>query len=170
MDSDTIVGVLMRERAKLFAYIWAIVCDEHLAEDVLQEVSMLAVKKQAEINDEEHLRLWVKQASRNVARNAMRKRQHQPTTLKTEVIDLMEDHWSQYDASTCSHMSQALRECIRGLTPRARRIVKLRYEDGVSGQELAEMLGQKVRSVYTTVSRIHRILADCVNLRMKQEP
>lgn len=169
MDSDTIVGILMRERAKLFAYIWAIVCDEHLAEDVLQEVSMLAVKKQAEINNEDHLRLWVRQAARNVSRNALRKRKNQPVTLKSEVIDLMEDHWADYDAPTCSNMSSALRECLRGLTPRARRIVKLRYEEGVSGQELAEMLNQKVRSVYTTVSRIHRILADCVKLRMTQD-
>ena len=52
LDSPTIVRLLMAERSRLFAYTWVIVGDVHLAEDVFQEVSLLAVEKGSEVTDE----------------------------------------------------------------------------------------------------------------------
>jgi DNA-directed RNA polymerase specialized sigma24 family protein len=45
LDSPAIVRLLMAERSRLFSYTWAIVGDVHLAEDVFQEVSLLAIEK-----------------------------------------------------------------------------------------------------------------------------
>ena len=45
LSETIIVRVLLAERAKLLAYIWVIVRDAHLVEDVFQEVAALAVQK-----------------------------------------------------------------------------------------------------------------------------
>jgi len=60
IDQETLVVLLLRERIKLLAYIRAIVRDEHLAEDVFQETSALAVRKRAEIQDGQHFLAWMR--------------------------------------------------------------------------------------------------------------
>src|SRR4051794_21632754 len=45
IDQESLVIVLLRDRVKLLAYITAIVRDNHLAEDIFQEVALLAVRK-----------------------------------------------------------------------------------------------------------------------------
>jgi len=42
MDQDQLVRLLLRERARLTAYIWSIVHEPHLTEDVFQEVCLEA--------------------------------------------------------------------------------------------------------------------------------
>ena len=44
IDQPTAVKGLMKDRARLIAYIYAIVRDWHLAEDLFQDVSALAIE------------------------------------------------------------------------------------------------------------------------------
>ena len=46
MKPDALVRVLIRDRAKLLGYIWAILRDHHLADDVFQDVTVLAIHLQ----------------------------------------------------------------------------------------------------------------------------
>ena len=64
VDQKIIVRVLLRDRGKLLAYIGAIVRDAHIAEDVLQEVSMLALEKQEQILNEAAVLPWMRTAAR----------------------------------------------------------------------------------------------------------
>ena len=49
MQQDRVIRTLVSERAKLLAYAWSILRDEHAAEDVYQEAMLLAVQKCDEI-------------------------------------------------------------------------------------------------------------------------
>lgn len=55
LDRKTVIRVLMTERDRLYAYIWSLIGDVHLAEDVLQEVSLLAADKADEVSNEQAL-------------------------------------------------------------------------------------------------------------------
>ena len=57
MDSNAVIRGLIRERAKLLAYVWAIVRNHHMAEDIFQDVTVLAMERAGEIKDEGHLLL-----------------------------------------------------------------------------------------------------------------
>jgi DNA-directed RNA polymerase specialized sigma24 family protein len=63
MTQERAVLILMRERVKLSAYIWSFLRNEHVAEDVFQEVSMALLGHIDEIGDEEHLIRWLRQAA-----------------------------------------------------------------------------------------------------------
>jgi len=162
LDRDTVVRLLMRERTKILAYVYAILRDHHAGEDVLQEVSVLAIDRCAEIEGEKHSLGWVRLAARFKALKALRQRRTQPVGLDDEVLDLLEGHWQRFDDTAASEMVDTLRRCLDRLTPNARRLVTMKYVDGLDGARIAERLDRQVRSVYTALSRIHRALSECL--------
>jgi RNA polymerase sigma-70 factor (ECF subfamily) len=165
IDQESLVILLLRERVKLLAYIRAIVRDSHLAEDVFQEVAVLAVRKRDEIRDRRHFLAWMRLAARHRALKLVR-RQHQYLFLDEELLEHMDEQWAEQDRSSDSDLVEALRHCVEQLTPHARHLVKLRYGDGISGMRLAEVVDRNLNTVYVALSRIHRSLGDCIRQRL----
>jgi RNA polymerase sigma-70 factor (ECF subfamily) len=124
---------------------------------------VLAIDRCHEIDGEGHFLGWVRKASRFKALKARRQRRSQPLGLDDEVLDLLEGDWQRLDDAPAREMAEALRRCLDRLTPNARRLVELKYVDGLEGARIAEQLGRQLRSVYTALSRIHRALSDCLD-------
>jgi RNA polymerase sigma-70 factor (ECF subfamily) len=165
IDQETLVILLLRERVKFLAYIRAIVRDDHLAEDILQEAAVLAVRKRDEIRDGKHFSAWMRLTARHLALKVLRQRKHQ-LLLDEALLDQFDDQWAEYDESSNADLVEALRHCIERLSPHARNLVKLRYSEGVSGQRLADVVDRSLNTVYVTLSRIHRSLGDCIRQRL----
>jgi RNA polymerase sigma-70 factor, ECF subfamily len=166
LDSPTIVRLLMAERSRLFSYIWAIVGDVHMAEDVLQEVSLLVIEKGGELVDEPALRVWIRRASRFKAMEAVRRERRSPVPLDESVIEKLEQHWARYDATPESDMIEFLQECVRSLTPNGRKLIVLRYVKGLRSSQIALRLKRQVATVRPGIARAHRNLYDCVRARL----
>ncbi len=169
VEQDTILRVLLADRAKLLGYIWSIVRDNHVAEDVFQEVSILAIHKRESIADVKHLPGWFRRAARFKALKALRRSGKQPVMLDGAVLDLLDRQWDQQDDTGTSEVSEALKACVNQLTPNAQQIVSLRYGEGLNSGKVAEVLNRKVETVYKALSRIHNTLGDCVRKRLADE-
>lgn len=165
LTPDDVVRQLVRERSQILAFIWSIVHDEHLAEDVFQDLFVIASRKADEIENSEHFQKWIRKAARFEALNAARKRQRNPMVFNTATLDLLDQVWYEESVDLTDQV-EALRVCMDQLSPYARRVVTLRYAEGLSGQALADTLDRKVGTVYTALSRIHRVLGDCVRRRL----
>jgi RNA polymerase sigma-70 factor len=160
MDSNSVVRLLIADRARLLGYVWSIVHDPHLADDVFQDVTVLAIEKAGEIADETHLKRWARKAARFKALEGLRKRKPQIIPLDEDVMELLEAEWEAGAAS--SDEVDHLRACLDRLSPHARTLLSLRYAQGLSGARVAEALHIKVQSVYVALARVHRILGDCI--------
>ena len=169
VERNFVIKTLLAERVGLFSYIWSIVGDEHLAEDVFQEVSMLAIDKASEIEQAGALGVWIRRAARNVALQALRKRGRDRHVFDDALLDQLDADWQQADQRDAGESIDALRECLRTLTPRGRQVVKLRYVDGLTGQKLADAMGRSLTAAYIAVSRANRTLAQCVRRRLDGE-
>jgi RNA polymerase sigma-70 factor (ECF subfamily) len=159
------VILLLRERVKLLAYIRSIVRDDHLAEDVFQDVAVLAVRKCDEIRDGGHFLAWMRLTSRHRALKTLRQRQHQ-RLLDEALLDRLDEQWAEYDRASSADLVEALRVCLERLSPYARNLIELRYAEGLSGQRLAEVVDRSLNTVYVTLSRIHRSLGECIRQRL----
>ncbi|MBI1369441.1 MAG: sigma-70 family RNA polymerase sigma factor [Planctomycetes bacterium] len=166
LDQNTVLRILMRERVRLYAYTWSIVRDQHLAEDVFQEVSILVMDKREELRDAAALPTWLLRASRHKALQAARSRRRDPLVFDEAAMQRLDRLWEKRD--DVEDTIAALRQCLSELTPYARRIVQLRYAEGLSGEALARKLDRKVRTTYMALTRIHNALAECVQRRMRQ--
>ena len=162
VEQATIVRTLIRDRAKLLAYIWSIVHDGHTAEDILQEVSVVAVEKRETIESEAVLFAWLRTAARHRALDAVRAQSKQPLTLDESTLDLLETEWAATDDLGADLVMDALRHCLEELSPSARQVIDLRYREALGSQEIAERLNRSLAAVYKTTTRAHAALADCV--------
>ena len=169
VDTETIVQVLMLQRDRLFAYVWTIVRDVQLVEDTLQELSILAVQKGREVENERNLIVWLRRAARLKSQEILRQRNRMPLTLDDATLDNLDAFWSKQDSVPASIGVQALRDCISRLAPTSRRILALRYFDCRKTAEVAQILGRKVAVIYTTLSRIHKVLRECVQATLESE-
>lgn len=169
LDPDTVLRLLLKDRAKLHGYIRSIVRDEHIAEDVFQNVSIVAVRKCAEIESHEHFGAWMRKAARFESLHELRRRDIAPVMLDATLLDLLEGSWSRQESAHTADVGNALRDCLESLSPYARQLVSLRYAAGKSGQKLADAVGRSLNTVYVALSRTHRLLADCLRRRMGEE-
>lgn len=169
IDRNYVIKTLLSERVRLFSYVWAIVGDEHLAEDVFQEVSMLAVDKADEIEDAAALPVWIRRSARHLALRALRKRYHDRHVFDDDLLDSLDADWREHDQRPAGPAFDALRNCLTKLTPHARQVVKLRYAEGLTGQSLADALGRSLTATYIAVSRANKSLADCVRRTLRSE-
>lgn len=156
----------MRERYKLHAYSWVAVGDPSLAEDVVQEACLQAVKHADEINDEQHLRHWLRESIRIRGMAARRQRLAQASQLSQEVLGLLAevsfDTWND----DYERRMAALRHCMDLLGDKSRDTLALRYGQGMKPAEIAEKTGRPIQSVYKMITRTHASLRDCILKRM----
>lgn len=169
VDRNLVIKTLLTDRVGLFSYIWTIVGDEHLAEDVFQEVSMLAIDKASQIEQAQTLGVWIRRSARNLALTALRQRGRDRHVFDDDLLDQLDADWRGYAAADETESIDALRDCLRKLTPRAQQVVRLRYVDGLSGPRLAEAMGRSLTAAYIAVSRANRSLADCVRRTLARQ-
>lgn len=159
----------MAERNKLLAYAWSITGDFSTAEDVVQEVALLAIDQGGDVADEGRLKIWLRRAARLKALEALREKRRTSPPLSEEVLEKLESHWMPYDQkSELSEtlLAEFLRSCVRELTHSQRNLLRLRYVNGLRSGEIARQLQMKVETVYRTLTRIHSKLADCIEHKL----
>lgn len=169
IDGNILVRSLLRYRTQLLAYILAIVHDDHLAEDIYQDVSSLAYEKREQIDGEAALPGWLRTTARYQSLRAVRQRSARPRVLDAHVLDLLESDWPALDAQDSAHRIAVLRDCLARLSPYARRLVELRYGEGVSGEKLARRMSRDLNTIYVALTRAHRSLSECVRRRLARE-
>ena len=168
LEVKTVVQVLMQQQNRLFAYIWSIVGDSQLAEDAMQELSVLAVEKGPEVSDENMLVVWLRRAARLKALEARRKKSQLPVALEESVAEQLEAHWAQFDTTSDVNLVDILNHCVEQLTTHHREILRLRYVQGKKAGEIARALNRKAATVYQSIARLHRILRDCVDRQLRE--
>lgn len=169
LSQEDVIRGLWADRAKLLAYIRAIVIDLHAAEDIHQEVIMMALQQGDGISDQQHLLAWARRVGKHKAIELLRRQGRQARHIAPDVLDLLEPKWEAAGQFDSGAMVKALDECLQELSPRAREMVSLRFTDRVPAEEIARRLCLKMQSVYMALSRIYRTLGDCVRQKLVHE-
>lgn len=168
VDHDLVLRMLLAERNRLLGYIATIILDEHLAEDIFQEVSVAAVGKHEQIQSAAHLMGWLRKAARMSALEMRRNRRVHPLVFDTDVLDALEPEWEKEDSHSSSDEMEILRQCLQKLRGYPRQLIDLRYGEGITGAALAKRVGRKVQTVYVALSRAQRSVAQCVERGLRQ--
>jgi len=168
IEGKRLVRILISHRVALIAYIRSIVLDDQLAEDVFQDVCVLAYQKQQQVRDERHLMGWLRVTARYEALKTLRGRATDRLRFDSSLLDVLDKHWERSEEPMHPEKTRALRHCLAKLSANSRHLVKLRYADGISGEQLARKVNRKLNTVYVALSRIHRSLAECVQRELSQ--
>jgi RNA polymerase sigma-70 factor (ECF subfamily) len=168
LDHETILRHLFAARQRLSAAAWLIVRDAHAAEDIFQNVALKSVTREVSFEHQGALLSWATLTARREAIDWLRKRKSEALGLEQDVLDLLDCEWQSKSAVPEGPRMEALRDCLDSVPANSRRLLELRYFDGRSCQEVAEILGAGVEAIYQRLSRLHRQLKECVDQRVKQ--
>jgi RNA polymerase sigma-70 factor (ECF subfamily) len=168
LDHETTLKHLFEARQRLCAAAWLVVRDAPAAEDLFQNVALKSVTKNVSFEHEGALLSWAMVSIKREAIDWLRKRKPETLGLEPEVLDLISEEWSAHPQPEGSRM-EALRECLASVPEKSRQLLHLRYFDGHSCDEVAKQVGASVDAVYQRLSRLHRVLKECVDDRLRQQ-
>jgi RNA polymerase sigma-70 factor, ECF subfamily len=167
LDRDDAVRAMLADEVRLLGYIRAIVGQQTLAEDIFQDLVLLVMHKHEQIPNAEALPGWARRASRFLALKALDKRKREQVSMSEPLIALLEAQAAESDGQVDnSEYLEALRSCRETLSPNAQQMLDLRYNQGISGQDIAERLERPLNTVYVAITRLHRSLATCIEKRL----
>jgi RNA polymerase sigma-70 factor (ECF subfamily) len=168
LHQNTVVQVLLRERVRIVASVVGMLRDVHAADDVFQQVVLQALQGREQFVEREHLIAWALRAARHRSIDLLQKRGAR--CLDEAVLELLEDQWATVPDDGLTPRVEALQHCMEKLPPPARRLLQLRYEDGLRCNAVADRLGRTVDAIYQNLSRIHRQLRECIERQLNAPP
>lgn len=164
MDREEAARELLRHRKALYAYLYAIVRDPGLAEDLFQEVSLVLLRQDQPVQD-----FWpfAREVARRQALAALRQRGREPVLLEGAALDALDRGFDAVVPQTQAR-ADALRECLKRLPDLWRKIVELRYWGRLAVGQVASRLVRSENTVSVTLNRIRSRLAQCVRDRLSE--
>jgi len=161
-------------RHSLFAFILGLVRNPHDAEDIFQEVWLRFSRALAEGADIRHQARWCRGTARNLILHLWRDRHNDKVIADAQFMDLIDLAFEEQEPNQDYWRArrEAVGECIQELPERSRRLLRLRYVEGLSADGIAAQFRQSAAAVLMALSRLRRALRDCAlkKLRLREAP
>ncbi len=159
--------VVLAHRTMLLAYVRAIVRDPELAEDTVADVSMELVRSWERYDAARPFGPWARGVARHVALANLRKQRALPALLDAETLEGVGAELDALgDERRLEARRLALARCVEKLPEVQRGLVRMRYFEDRSYEQIAASVKRSVDALYVAFTRIHRALEECIR---KQE-
>ncbi len=166
---DAFVEILSRHRGQLFGYIHALVRRLDDAEDIYQDTALVMWSKFREYESGTNFLGWACAIARfraaNFLKSERRRRKHFSQALQEKLAALQ----ASVHPSDAGLQQEALIDCMERLPESDRQLVELCYGSHESFRQVAERLGRSPQSVYDALSRIRRVLFECIDRAVARE-
>lgn len=167
-------GALEQNRRWLTAYFLSVTGDHELAQDLVQEVFVRAVRAAATYDSTcGTLGAWLRGIARNVFNEHCRRAGRDPLALSDAMLAHLDDRAAAVATDNADPDDQqrrlhVLRECLAKLSKHVRRIFQMKYQQRSRSRQIAEALGMNENAVNVALSRGRRILQECIEQKVQQ--
>jgi RNA polymerase sigma-70 factor (ECF subfamily) len=156
-----LMALMTRHQRRIFSYIYTLVPNRHDAEDLLQETSLVVCEKFSEFQDGTDFAAWACQIAYWRVRYSRQKFARSKVLFDQTVVDAVSETAGTMVKETDAR-HEALAQCLQKLYPRDRELVLTRYEPGCGVEEAAVRSGRSLPAAYKALTRIRKVLHDCV--------
>ena len=169
-DSDTKCDRVLRGalecRVELMAYARSLLGNYAAAEDAVQEAMLVVVKKFDQFQEGTSMLAWCRAIVRLEVLRMKRQRQRErtlPERLLDDAIDAAFDEFQtaqRRDGAESWH--EALERCLGRVPERGRSVLKARFVDELSYQQIGERVGMTLEAVRKALFRLKKQVRSCV--------
>jgi RNA polymerase sigma-70 factor (ECF subfamily) len=170
MAEEPLIRQLLRHQSLFMGYLMAMTHDLAAAEEIFQNVAVVVLERGASESIRDFY-AWAKEIVRRQALYYLRERSQAFARVRPVAPELLEGlslalEESSREAVESRAERDALAECLKGLAPRSRQMMTLRYEKRESFEEIADALDATAQAVQRALSRIRQALQECVKSRL----
>lgn len=163
-EEDAFEALLTRYQRRIYRLAMHVTRNREDAEEVVQDTFLSAYRKIGDFDSRAAIGTWLYRIAMNAALMVLRRRRPEPHLIIEEELPRFTGDggharpvadWSDRpdDPLLAQELRQVLREAIAALPPIYKAVVVLRDIEGLSNQEVAEVLGA---TVFAIKSRLHR--------------
>ena len=150
------------------AYVFASIAGFHDAEDIVQRIAQELARRFDEYDSRRPFVAWSLWIAKSRVIDHYRAQGRSRIVFCDELLGKLADTIaSQGDGR--SDRREALEACLDELPPKSRRLLDLRYVDGLSAEKAAQEIGSTSGSVRVLLSRVRTALANCIEQRLSME-
>lgn len=165
-DADFIQLLSMHQR-HLNSFIRTLVHTYADADDIMQDTSLALWEKRRNYDSRRDFFSWACGVAHIQVLRHRRKSANDRLWFDDDVLNQLATQMAQ-DAELYEFRREALDKCIDLLPDGDRKVVELRYQDGMNLDVLSQQLGSSVRSIQRTMARVRRALHRCVSATLRE--
>ena len=163
---DWVLKAALECRTELVAYARSLLGDYAAADDAVQEAMIVVVKKHEQFEEGTSMLAWCRSIVRIEVLRAKQRHQRERTLaerLLDDAIDAAFDEFQaarRHDEAEC--WREALRRCLERVPERGLGVLKGRFADELSYQQIGEQFGMTIEAVRKALFRLRKQVRSCV--------
>jgi RNA polymerase sigma-70 factor, ECF subfamily len=165
---EQVQSLLVKNISQIKGFILGLVSDFSAADDVLQEVCLVVTRRASTFDIDTDFKAWARSIARLKVKEYIRQRQKLPYLLSEEAMDAVVSAVEDDDQGW-EVRRQALTHCIKTIAPQAKKIIELRYYQGLPPPDIAKTVAWSLGAVNVQLSRVREFLRNCVKQKLAME-
>jgi len=168
---EQVMRLALEHRAMLWGFLMGLTKNPQLAEDLFQNTYLVICEKWEQFQPGTNFPAWARQIARYEFLAAVDPGRRPFVTAEMEVLEAALVAAAPPDRPAAdADRREALRACLRELPARGHRALALRYGEGLDGGSVARKMGVSLNALYTLLSRVRKMLSECVERRIRSGP
>jgi len=165
--SDEFILELTQAQQRLFGYIYRRVANRDQTMEILQQTNLVLCHKADDFKLGTNFRAWSSTVAHYQILSYRKSLSRDRLVFADEVVAIIDEreNESEMREGVLSH----LRYCLEAMSSDNQVFIKLRYEGGLSMEQIATEVGKRVGTVRVKFHRLRRSLRDCVQNRLQEK-
>jgi RNA polymerase sigma-70 factor (ECF subfamily) len=148
LDEEALASIYDAFSAALYRYAYRLLGDQQAAEDVVAETFYRLLRSiGAGGGPENHLKAYLYRVAHNLVVDRFRRNAPVELSLDPNIGALHSSHDDPARKVEVSHEQAEMRRNLWKLSPAQRQVIVLKYFEGLSNQEVSEVLGKPIGAV-----------------------
>jgi RNA polymerase sigma-70 factor (ECF subfamily) len=160
--------VWLKSEPSVSAYVFASITGFHDAEDVVQQVAQTLARRFDEYDADRPFVGWALWIAKSRVIDFYRRQERNQIVFSDRLLERLAETIAE-QAESHSRRREALETCLGEMPEKSRKLLDLRYVDGLSAADVAQAMGSTGGSVRVLLTRIRSALSDCIERRISSE-
>jgi RNA polymerase sigma-70 factor (ECF subfamily) len=164
---EEVMRLALEHRSSIWGFLMGLAKNPQQAEDLFQSTYLVICEKWTQFQPGTNFVAWARQIARYEFLASVDPQRRPFVTAEMDVLESALAASADRGSDREADRREALRECLRQMPARGQRALTLRYGKGLGGDGVAQRMNLSLNALYTLLSRVRRLLLDCMNRRLR---
>ncbi len=157
-DKKAVADIIEEYRVGLELYLYSVVGDVGLAEEITQETFVKLFTKKPKFKAKASFKPWLYTIGKNSALNYIKKHSRSVSLDKEKMMYLQKDVDMLEEIYLADERKKAVHKALGKLKKEYKEVLWLTYFEGMSNKESADVMNKSVHNIHTLLTRARQAL------------